>query len=419
MSYRNAWKSGTAILLTLGLTTGSIAPALLSTPAVAQGTARTSFPDVPSTYWAAPFIQELTARGIIAGFPEDGTFRPEEPVTRAQFAAMVRRAFNRPPIRNPIQFVDVPANYWAKSAIDEAYTTGFMAGYPGNVFRPDENIPRAQILVSISSGLNYTNSVSVDQILQVFNDASAIPSYARTGVAAATEKQVVVNYPDLRTLNPNRAATRAEVAAFIYQALVSLGQAPAVQSPYIVGQQNVPGIRIPAGATIPVRYTGAQAIALPKNGTESVPVTLEVAQNVVTSQGVVLIPAGSRVTGTFRNVQGGAQFTAQELQLPNARTLPMSAESEVINNYTVVRRDNATGRIIAGTLVGAGAGAGVAAVTGDRQIQAWEVLTGAAAGALAGTFLSGRAEEVIALAPNTNLLLTLTSDLVLREAQPR
>ena len=416
MSYGNAWKSGTAILVALGLTTGSVAPVLLSTPAVAQ----TSFPDVPSSYWAAPFIQQLTARGIIEGFAEDGTFRPEEPVTRAQFAAMVRRAFNRPPIRNPIQFVDVPADFWGKSAIDEAYTTGFMAGYPGNVFRPNENIPRAQVLVSLTSGLSFANTRPVDQILLVFNDAGAIPGYARTGVAAATERQMVVNYPDLRTLNPNRVATRAEVAAFIYQALVSTNQAAMIQSPYIVGLQNVPdvGIRIPAGATIPTRYTGDKVV-LPRDGSESIPVTLEVAQNIVNDRGVVLIPARSTVIGTFRNVQGGAQFTARELVFPNGQRLPMSADSELINNFNVVRRDNATGRIIAGTLVGAGAGAGIAAVTGDRRIQAWEVLTGAAAGALAGTFLTGRSVEAIALDPNTNLLLTLTSDLVLRGPQPR
>ncbi len=69
-------------------------------------------------------------------------------------------------------------------------------------------------------------------------------------------------------------------------------------------------------------------------------------------------------------------------------------------------------------MVGAGAGAGVAAVTGDRHIEAWEVLTGAAAGALAGTFLGGRTVEAIALDPGTNLTLTLTSDLVLNEARP-
>ncbi len=414
MSYSIPWKSGTAGLIALGLAAGSVTPFFLSTPAVAQ----TNFPDVPSGYWAAPFIQELAARGIIVGFAEDGTFRPEDPVTRAQFAAMVNRAFNRPAVRPPVNFADVPANYWAREAIERAYTTGFMAGYPGNLFRPNENIPRAQVLVSLAAGLDYANTRPIDPLLgATFSDASTIPGYARPGVAAATERQVVVNYPDVRTLNPNRVATRAEVAAFIFQALVDLGQVAAIQSPYIVGQVAT-AIKIPAGASIPIVYTGDDRILISRDESRPIPLTMKVAQNVVTSQGQVLIPAGSDVIGQLIVTEGGAQFVASEIILPNGQRLPVSASSEVLRNYSVVRKNPTTGKIIAGTLVGAGAGAGVAAVTGDRKIQAWEVLTGAAAGALAGTFLGGTSEEAIAIDPNTNLLLTLNQDLVISGRPP-
>ncbi|UBF27546.1 S-layer homology domain-containing protein [Kovacikia minuta CCNUW1] len=416
MSNSNPWRSGTALLVALGMTAGTVAPFVIPAPAFAQKT----FPDVPPTYWAAPFIQELSARGIIVGFAEDGTFRPEEPVTRAQFASMIRRAFNRPPIRNPIRFTDVPEGYWAAGAIEEAYTTGFMAGYPGNQFRPYENIPRAQILVSLASGLNFANTAPVNQVLLAYADAGDIPRYARPGVAATTERQVVVNYPDIKLLNPNRAATRAEVAAFIYQALVSQGQAAVIPSPYIVGQQppGPVGVKIPAGTPIPARYEGGDRILLARNETQSVPLTLKIAQNVVTNQGQVLIPAGSDVTGQLQTVQGGAQFIANEIILPDGQRLPFSATSDLLNNYYVVRREPSTGRIILGTLVGAGAGAGVAAVTGDRHIKAWEVLTGAAAGALVGTFLGGTSVEAIAIEPGTNITLTLTSDLVIGSAPP-
>lgn len=99
MSYSNSWKSGTAVLVALGLVTGTAAPIVMTAPAVAQ----TAFPDVPSNYWASSFIQELVTRQVIAGFP-DGTFRPEEPVTRAQFASMIRKAFSRQaiPIRRSL-----------------------------------------------------------------------------------------------------------------------------------------------------------------------------------------------------------------------------------------------------------------------------------------------------------------------------
>jgi hypothetical protein len=408
MSYVNAWKSGTAILVALGMTTGAVAPIVITAPASAQ----TAFPDVPSSYWASGFIQALVNRGVIAGFP-DGSFRPEEPVTRAQFAAIVSKAFNRQPVRQPVQFTDVPAGFWATNAIQAAYTTGFLAGYPGNAFRPSENIPRAQVLVSLANGLNYAATGTADSVLVAYNDAANIPDYARPSIAAATQKQIVVNYPDVRTLNPNQTATRAEVAAFVYQALVSAGQVSAINSPYIVGA--VPqGIRIPAGASIPVRYERADRILLARNEPNPVPVTLKVSQNIVDAQGAVLIPANSDVVGQLQMTQGGAQFVASQIVLPNGTQLPVSANSEVITRTESVTKGTNVGRVIGGTVVGAGAAAGISAVTGDRVIKAVEVLPGAAIGALAGFFLGKDKVELIAINPNTDLNLTLSSDLVIR-----
>jgi hypothetical protein len=193
----------------------------------------TAFSDVSSNYWAAQFIQQLSGRGVIAGFP-DGSFRPEEPVTRAQFAAMLNKAFQKSQQRQAIKFSDVPSNYWASTAIGQAYSIGFLSGYPGNRFQPNQAIPRQQVLVSLANGLGYTSAGNNESTLRYFNDASNIASYARSPIAAATEKQIVVNYPNVKSLNPTATATRAQVAAFIYQALVSYNQAPAINSPYIV-----------------------------------------------------------------------------------------------------------------------------------------------------------------------------------------
>ena len=209
-----------------------------SPTSLAQNTASSSaqtiaFSDVSSNYWAAQFIQQLSQLGVIVGFP-DGSFRPEEPVTRAQFAAMVDKAFQKSQQRQAIAFTDVPSNYWASSAIGKAYSIGFLAGYPGNRFGPNQAIPRQQVLVSLANGLGYTSGGNTENTLRYFNDVSNIASYARSPIAAATEKQIVVNYPNVKSLNPTATATRAQVAAFIYQALVSSNQAPAINSPYVV-----------------------------------------------------------------------------------------------------------------------------------------------------------------------------------------
>ena len=190
------------------------------------------FVDVPDDYWARPFIDALSARGIVNGFAGD-YFRPDQPVTRAEFAAVLQDAFDQSPGETTTQFNDVPSDFWAVKAIDRVTNTGFLKGYPENVFQPQQRIPRAQILVALASGLNLTTNSSPPETLQIYQDAAEIPNYAIEKVAAATEAGLVVNQnPQL--LEPNRDATRAEVSAIVYQALVQAGKAEPIESEYVV-----------------------------------------------------------------------------------------------------------------------------------------------------------------------------------------
>ncbi|MCU0549805.1 MAG: S-layer homology domain-containing protein [Leptolyngbya sp. Prado105] len=405
-------KSGLALTLALGTIAGAAAPMVMTAPASAQAT----FSDVAADNWASPFIQELASRNIIAGFP-DGTFRPNDPVTRAQFAALLLKAFpNAPRVNTPINFTDVPGNYWGLQAIQNAYATGFLAGFPGGTFRPNDNIPRAQALVSLSNGLRYASTQPADSLLQqAYTDAANIPGFARNSIAAATERRIVVNYPDVRFLNPNQTATRADVAAFIYQALVSTGQLAAIQSPYIVGQvaPQPQAINIPAGTSIPLRYANADRILLAKNEPQPTPITLTVAQNIVTSDGTVLIPSGSQVSGQLTVSQGAAQFNASELTLANGQRVAIAATSDPITTTESIRRGANTGTILKDAALGSAAAAGIAAVTGDRNIRAGEVLIGTGVGALAGLIFGGDRIDLISIRPNTDLNLRLTNELTL------
>lgn len=407
MSRFNTWQTGTALFAMLTLTAGAATPLVVQAPAYAQ----TQFSDVSSSYWAAGFIQELNQRNVIRGFP-DGTFRPNDPVTRAQFAAMVRQAFSRTPMRQGTSFVDVPSNYWAMAAIQDAYTTGFLSGYPGNVFRPEENIPRAQVLVSLANGLGYTTSNSPSNILQIYNDASSIPNWAANSIAAATEKKIVVNYPNVETLNPNRPATRAEVAAFIYQALVSSGQTAAIPSPYIVGQAASPAVtQLPAGTMLTVGHQ-AEKILVSLEEPEPVPLTLTVSREVIVD-GKVLIPAASQVAGEIRVEGEGARFYAKELMINGSR-IPLSATSGVVTKTQRVTKGANALEIAAGAALGAGAAAAITGLTGDREVELITVLGGGAAGALAGYFLGRDSVTLISINPNTDLNLTLNAPLAMR-----
>lgn len=203
----------------------------------AQAPAQRTFRDVPAEYWAHDYIAGLAQFRGISGFP-DGTFRPDEPVTRAQFAAIVRQAFlgaqpfpvpaerlNQTQPANPA-FADVPNNYWARNDINTARQAGFLSGYPGNQFKPNQPMPRVQSLIAIANGLGYRGGAISE--LSVYHDAATIPDYARPGIAAARSANLVINHPAFDRLRPNRPATRAEVAAFVYQALVKEGRAQPV-----------------------------------------------------------------------------------------------------------------------------------------------------------------------------------------------
>ncbi len=228
MSIHAKFSSKLIRLISRSLTVATLALLVGQIPAQAQIT----FSDVPSDYWAAPFIQALGDRGVIRGFP-DGRFRPNDPITRAQFAVLVDQAFDQPTVRSAIRFRDVPSSYWAASTIQTAYTEGFLSGYPGNVFNPAQPMPRVQVLVALASGLRFEPSGTNITVTGGLRDYNSIPVYAEDGVAAATFRNLTVNYPSPDVLNPNRAATRAEVAASIYQGLVATGSAPAIGSPYI------------------------------------------------------------------------------------------------------------------------------------------------------------------------------------------
>jgi parallel beta-helix repeat protein len=190
----------------------------------------TKFADIQN-HWAKPFIEALLNEGLISGF-NDGTFRPDAKMTRAQYAALLVKAFTPPAKREATKFNDVANDYWAKDVIQQAYRGQFMSGFENNAFKPNDNVQRVQVIVSLVNGLGL--SATASNALTIYDDGKTIPDYAKDEVTTATKKQIVVNYPQLKQLKPTQDATRAEVAAMVYQALVDANKVSAINSPYIV-----------------------------------------------------------------------------------------------------------------------------------------------------------------------------------------
>ncbi|WP_159786899.1 S-layer homology domain-containing protein [Sodalinema gerasimenkoae] len=183
-------------------------------------------------HWAQPFIEALFEREIIAGMGHR-RFMPDEPLTRAAFAAILAKAFDIPSVRDPQVFLDVSAGFWGYQAIRKANQMGFIAGFPNGSFRPEELVTRTQAWVAVVNGLNLAPEADVE-LLSFYGDRNQIPSYAQTAVARATQAELVANYPNRRQLQPQASMTRAEVAVTVYQALVKLGRLPEIESPYVI-----------------------------------------------------------------------------------------------------------------------------------------------------------------------------------------
>ena len=115
---------------------------LLTEQIEADKTYSNTFSDVPKGYWAANYIGYMQQFGIITGY-SDGSFRPDAPVTRAEFAAIASR-FEKL-TEGSKSFTDVSDTYWAARYINFAATRGWVTGYSDGTFKPENTITRAEV----------------------------------------------------------------------------------------------------------------------------------------------------------------------------------------------------------------------------------------------------------------------------------
>lgn len=168
-----------------------------------------AFSDVPNGHWASGDVAALVAAGVAEGFP-DGTFRPEEPVTRAQFVKMLLLAVGlRPSGTGHSAFKDVPASEWYAPYVTAGAQAGIVQGLSPTTFEPDQLITREQMAVLLTRALRLTSGAS-----PVFSDAARIDDWAQAGVQAAVSVGYVDGFPD-GTFQPHGTATRAQAARVV------------------------------------------------------------------------------------------------------------------------------------------------------------------------------------------------------------
>ena len=125
----------------------------------ANSTQSNSLSDVSRGQWFNHAISTLSSMGIVKGNP-DGTFDPDAPITRAEFAAIAAR-FDDKNTNNTSNFSDI-ASHWAKDEIGVAANKGWINGYPDSTFRPDQYITRAEAMTLVNRVLNRLPEKSED-----------------------------------------------------------------------------------------------------------------------------------------------------------------------------------------------------------------------------------------------------------------
>ena len=194
---------------------------------------KVSFSDISKDYWAKEYISELAAMEIIGGFP-DGSFRPNAAVTRGELAVLLQKVFMKSKIRKAVAFKDIPPRHWAYNAIRESYEMGFFNTLGSRKFNPTQKLTRLDIFITLAKGLNYQFTGSPENILSVYSDASTLKGEHRNFIASLTQNGVIVNYPNIRLLNTKKIATRADVCALLYRAMVVNGEVVDFPSKYNV-----------------------------------------------------------------------------------------------------------------------------------------------------------------------------------------
>lgn len=172
-----------------------------------------SFDDVPEEHWASEAIVELCEKGILNGY-EDGSFRPDEFVSREQFVKMFVTAFELYSDNGVANFEDVKVDRWSYNYILTAASAGIVNGVNSKEFMPENKVSRQDAAVMLDRlckkiGINLEGRV-------ISTDSDAISDYAKESVEKLKAANIISGFED-GSFRPMENLTRAQAAKLIYE----------------------------------------------------------------------------------------------------------------------------------------------------------------------------------------------------------
>ena len=192
-----------------------------------------------SGHWAEETIQDWFDKDMLKGY-EDGSFRPDAQITRAEFMTMVNNAFEFTE-KEDVDFDDVDSDDWFYADVQKAAKAGYMIGYEDNTARPGNKITRQEAALIIARIKDLDNHATG---ANKFADVAEIAAWSKGGVGAVADEKFMIGYED-NTFRPLRFISRAEAVVTIDRALDKV-----VEEPSTGGGNNPPAQSTTAAAIL-------------------------------------------------------------------------------------------------------------------------------------------------------------------------
>lgn len=186
-----------------------------------------------SGHWAETQIKEWANIGYISGYP-DGTFLPDNSITRAEFLTLVNKIFKFENKTN-INFIDVRPDYWAYSEIQKGISAGYVSGDKNGTLRPDDFITRQEAAVIINKLLDNTE---ITENKPNFKDAYDIDEWAKNSVDIVYEYGILSGFPN-GTYRPKKYMTRAEAVSALKRLTETKGTEDIGKNEYILREEQM------------------------------------------------------------------------------------------------------------------------------------------------------------------------------------
>ena len=271
------------------------------------------YADLPKDHWAYKQIQILTDFNVVVGYP-DGNYRPEQNVTRAEFATMVIKAFEqqKAEIKQPAKFTDVSEKDWFYGMVQRAVMFDLLKGYPDGHFDPYGNVSRGHVISTTVNALT-TETISNQKAKEIlensYSDYDQIPDWLIIAAGKAEILGMVVKAPGEETvINAERPVKMLEQAKLNPNAKLKEAMSPRTGEGIIIPTTTLEGYiaTIPAGTVIPIMVLNKSITSQKSKAGEQF--LSKLPKNLITKEKYLLLVENDALNGKIASVKVGRLF---------------------------------------------------------------------------------------------------------------